>query len=233
VAGSLLTSWEAEGLAAAGTMVYVAEEFFLEVVDASNPALPVLVGSVDTPDRATGTAVAGTHVYVAVGPAGGVVVIDVSDPGAPRSLGGADTPGWAEDIAVSGDLVYVADGSYAPDGVPGLRILPVQCGATTAAPGSELEVATSGGIAVWPNPARGSASLGFEFPPGGEFLLAIYDLAGRQVRRLVHDGGGPPGRDVVVWDGRNQRGLPVASGVYVARLTGRQGSTAARFTWLR
>jgi flagellar hook assembly protein FlgD len=47
--------------------------------------------------------------------------------------------------------------------------------------------------------------------------LAIYDVAGRMVR---HERMGPkePGYHVWVWDGRDDRGRPVATGAYFARL---------------
>ena len=48
-------------------------------------------------------------------------------------------------------------------------------------------------------------------------LLRIYDASGREVRTLV-DGAQAAGRRSAVWDGRDDTGLPVASGVYYARL---------------
>jgi len=54
-------------------------------------------------------------------------------------------------------------------------------------------------------------------PHAGSIDLSIFDAAGRFVRRLV-SGAVEPGRNQVVWDGRNQRGGPVGSGVYLVRL---------------
>ncbi|MCH7756363.1 hypothetical protein IH970_14740 [candidate division KSB1 bacterium] len=44
--------------------------------------------------------------------------------------------------------------------------------------------------------------------------LLIYDLAGRQVRELVSEHK-EAGFYTALWDGRNQRGLLVASGLYI------------------
>jgi hypothetical protein len=53
---------------------------------------------------------------------------------------------------------------------------------------------------------------------GGEVSLRIYDVRGRLVRTLV-SGHGVPGEQSVTWDGRDDRGYSVASGVYFYRLS--------------
>jgi len=45
----------------------------------------------------------------------------------------------------------------------------------------------------------------------------IYDLTGRKVRTLVEEAHGP-GEYTAVWRGRDDRGLPVSSGVYFYRI---------------
>jgi flagellar hook assembly protein FlgD len=45
----------------------------------------------------------------------------------------------------------------------------------------------------------------------------VYDLAGRHVRTLA-DRVCEPGQHEVTWDGRNERGERVGSGVYFLRL---------------
>ena len=51
----------------------------------------------------------------------------------------------------------------------------------------------------------------------GRVELEIYDLRGQRVRRLGDEARGP-GQHLHPWDGRDDRGLPVASGVYFCRL---------------
>ena len=48
--------------------------------------------------------------------------------------------------------------------------------------------------------------------------LAIYDVRGRLVRTLVN-GEMPAGSHRTVWNGRNDRGRQVSSGVYFCRMT--------------
>lgn len=68
------------------------------------------------------------------------------------------------------------------------------------------------------NPARGAADLRFDLAQPGRVRLAIYDVAGREVRRLL-DAERAAGQHTVAWDGQDDAGRRLPSGVYFARLT--------------
>jgi hypothetical protein len=71
-----------------------------------------------------------------------------------------------------------------------------------------------------PNPFRGSTVIRYRIPEGSSYRsvrLRVFDLNGRVVRNLV-DGEQPPGSYSASWDGRDARGVPVASGIYLYRL---------------
>jgi hypothetical protein len=70
---------------------------------------------------------------------------------------------------------------------------------------------------VVPNPFNPAVAIRYELPQAGMVVVVIYDLLGRQVRMLVeadHDAGWY----TVVWDGRDEGGQQVGSGVYLVRL---------------
>ena len=69
----------------------------------------------------------------------------------------------------------------------------------------------------YPNPFNPSTTLRFELPQKASVRVEVFDLLGRQVRKLV-DSGFQPGSHEIVWDGMNNRGAGVASGVYICRL---------------
>ncbi len=68
-----------------------------------------------------------------------------------------------------------------------------------------------------PNPFNPRTEIRFALPADGEARLAIYDLSGRRVRTLV-EGSLPAGTHHVVWDGTDDAGQALASGVYFYRL---------------
>jgi PKD repeat protein len=69
----------------------------------------------------------------------------------------------------------------------------------------------------YPNPFNPSTTIRFELAHGTDATLEIFDVRGRRVRTLVN-GRQPAGEISVVWDGRDDRGLSVATGVYFVRL---------------
>jgi hypothetical protein len=68
-----------------------------------------------------------------------------------------------------------------------------------------------------PNPFRTHTSVLFATPVAGEAAVAIYDVAGRRIRTLLGERV-EPGVHTLRWDGRDQKGRAVASGVYFVRL---------------
>ena len=62
-------------------------------------------------------------------------------------------------------------------------------------------------------------SIKYDLPEATEVNLAIYDVSGRCVNRLVDHQLKMPGRHTVYWDGQNEEGHSVASGVYFCRLS--------------
>jgi len=88
-------------------------------------------------------------------------------------------------------------------------------------PGSvSLEMVSSMKLALYPahpNPAPGSASIGFALPRDTNVRLRVYDVAGRLVRTLVNGQVGA-GEGVRIWDGKHDGGAQAAGGVYFYRL---------------
>ncbi len=69
-----------------------------------------------------------------------------------------------------------------------------------------------------PNPFNPTTLIEYGLLEPATVDLAIYDVAGRLVKRLVASEARGAGRHVVPWHGRNETGRPVASGVYLCTL---------------
>ena len=69
----------------------------------------------------------------------------------------------------------------------------------------------------YPNPFNPTTQLRYALPHSGHVTLSIYNSLGQEVRRLV-DLEQPAGYHIVTWNGRDQKGKPVPSGVYHYRL---------------
>lgn len=100
---------------------------------------------------------------------------------------------------------------------------------TTDVPGDGIPAASFLANAA-PNPSRGRVSIQWGLSTATRVDLSVFDVQGRHVRRLA-SGDRPAGRMVATWDGRDDRGRLVASGLYLVRL--RLGSQVFRTTLLR
>jgi hypothetical protein len=73
-----------------------------------------------------------------------------------------------------------------------------------------IEFATSN----YPNPFNPSTTIKFSMPKAGHLSLNVYNVRGQLVKTLI-DGARPAGADQsIVWDGSNNQGSNVSSGVY-------------------
>ncbi|HQU70848.1 MAG TPA: proprotein convertase P-domain-containing protein, partial [Calditrichia bacterium] len=69
----------------------------------------------------------------------------------------------------------------------------------------------------YPNPFNPTTTITFRLPVSGQASLRIFNALGQTVRHLA-DGNFAAGGHQVLWDGRNDAGLPVASGIYYYQL---------------
>jgi hypothetical protein len=69
-----------------------------------------------------------------------------------------------------------------------------------------------------PNPFNPRTAIAFDVPaPGGRVRLAIHDVRGRLVKALV-SGESLPGHQVIAWDGTDDEGHGVSSGIFICSL---------------
>jgi len=134
---------------------------------------------------------------------------------------GVVTDGEGENIDLSFDSTGLAVGTYQAElivtntaGAPITVPITMVVGGTTSAESipSRLELAKN-----YPNPFNPRTTIAFSLPADGPVRLQIFDMRGRLVKTL-HDGGLPAGHHSLMWDGTDNSGRRVASGLFVYRL---------------
>lgn len=83
-----------------------------------------------------------------------------------------------------------------------------------------------------PNPFGPFTVIGYQIPMAGEARLQIFDPTGRLVRTLVNGHTGP-GAHWTTWDGRDDAGNIMGSGVYLYRLQAEGASQTRRMILMR
>ena len=69
-----------------------------------------------------------------------------------------------------------------------------------------------------PNPTFAGARVRFVVPGAAPVDLEVFDLSGRLVRTVIAGKTFEPGAHDAAWDGRDDRGLPVRTGLYMIRV---------------
>jgi hypothetical protein len=83
-----------------------------------------------------------------------------------------------------------------------------------------------------PNPFSGGTTISFGLQGPSHVRLAVYNIRGECVRTLL-DGAAGPGTRRVDWDGRNDAGREVATGVYLCRLETELGTATRKMLLIR
>ena len=84
----------------------------------------------------------------------------------------------------------------------------------------------------YPNPFNPETQIQFRLAMDDKVTMIIYDISGRQVRTLVKDNFNA-GLHSVTWDGKNNKGATVASGMYIYRINAGSFTAAQKMLLIR
>lgn len=216
----------------------------LLVIDVSDPLSPIVLSSLDVNGFAVAVERRDDTLLVA-DYEGGLRVVDVSDPAAPVMVGGYRNQAVTWGVAPAGERLLLADvnglrtlpvpcGGDADcdgDGMADWLQLRLRPSADWNGDGvldncqqdqGVTAVADTGvkGLrcAAHPNPFNARTLITFDSPREASGRVYVFDLKGRLVRRLLDDDPVRQGRNEVVWDGCDEGGRPLATGVYSLRV---------------
>ena len=69
----------------------------------------------------------------------------------------------------------------------------------------------------YPNPFNPVTTIQYHVPDNGPVTIIIYDLTGRKIKTLVTQFS-TPGRYSIIWNGTNDFGKSISSGMYFYRM---------------
>jgi hypothetical protein len=84
----------------------------------------------------------------------------------------------------------------------------------------------------YPNPFNARTKIAFNLPYDAYVNIIIYDIMGRQTRRLIDDVY-QSGKHIIEWDGKDNTGNTVASGFYFYRFEADEYSTVKKMLMLK
>jgi len=127
---------------------------------------------------------------------------------------GADAAVTVAPFVLSGSLIF-GDSAYTMLSIP-----------------DQIACPTRLSLSFQPNPFNPFTTISFAPAVPGLSQLTIYNLRGQRVKTLVHDDL-EPGEYEVQWDGRDENGRAVASGVYLCRLENAGASLMKRMILMK
>ena len=84
----------------------------------------------------------------------------------------------------------------------------------------------------YPNPFNPSTTIGFALPTSSHVELTVYNIEGKKVKTLV-DYKLPAGQHSIEWDGTNNNGSKIATGVYIYRIFAETFSATKKMVLLK
>lgn len=227
-----------------GDIAYVVGGSGLLVVDCTNLSDPLIIGSFPTDNEYfVDVSIAGNYAYILPwGGAGygnqGMQIVDVSNPVAPVGVGYFFTGGDESAVFASpipdGYSPLISNKAYYPllvylaDGNNGLQII------QNLAPVSYVPNPGTGfSVLNYPNPFNPSTAIAFNLTEAAAVDLKICDVSGRLVRTALVGAHMNAGPSEWRWNGKDNMGRNVATGVYLYELQAGSQFAAGRMTLLR
>jgi hypothetical protein len=155
----------------------------------------------------------------------GLLVADIRDLKEPIIIGKVDIPVLYR-LAISDEFVGAGGNTTRL-----FHTIWKQCPYETTVDGDQLE-SPPPNIAVFPNPFNPHLTITFSIPSEAHGSLTVHDVSGRKIR-VLKDGRFIQGANEIVWNGQDDHGQDVASGVYFVRLVTGEHQESKKVVLLR
>ena len=161
-----------------------------------DPKMPKTLAQLSIPGGARSIYLMNEYTLFVAAQDSGLYKIDVHSWSSPQIVGHKLTHGKAKDVFIRSKYAYVVNGTG------GFQIIDI----------SSLKLFPN-----YPNPFNSITIINYKLPATKNVTLAIYDVRGRFVRSLIQ-AMQLPGNYSVLWDGKDQNGTRLPSGIYFYRL---------------
>ncbi|MCB0278696.1 MAG: T9SS type A sorting domain-containing protein, partial [Calditrichaeota bacterium] len=85
----------------------------------------------------------------------------------------------------------------------------------------------------YPNPFNPSTTIQYDLANDGHVRILIYNILGQRIRELINENQLAGSNKRTIWDGRDQSGKSVASGVYIYQITSREYFASKRMLLIK
>ncbi|HNX00935.1 MAG TPA: T9SS type A sorting domain-containing protein [Candidatus Cloacimonadota bacterium] len=148
-----------------------------------------------------------------------ISIYNISNPADPHLIRSFFQDSFARDFCLDDGSIYTANGYFGIQKYDISTIVPNINNVVTPAQHMKID--------NYPNPFNPSTTIRFELPESGWVKMDIYNIKGQHIRNLL-DEHRLNGQNQVVWNGTNDNGKTVASGVYLVKVSSGQYSASRK-----
>jgi len=208
-----------------GDFAYVyGESDSITIIDISDPSNPTEIGAFFVGSGTTDMTIQGDLAYLTTDSAG-LCIFDMSFGVNASQIGSFNIFGIAFSASVNGNDVYLAAGENGLFIVQTNQLVSIE-DKTFSRPRSHVLHQN------YPNPFNPTTTISYDLPEQSAVHLTIFNVQGRQIASL-QDEQQPAGSYHIKWNGINQAGIPVSTGVYFARLEAGSYIQTIKMVYLR
>jgi len=180
------------------------------IYDIINPLQPFYVGSIPSVSDQTLFFIQDDYLFASYLTTNSIKCFDISNPQNPVQLWNYpwSFPTW--DVDHREGLIYTCNREF------GFSI--INTGLLTAVDDPQASPPAERRFTCYPNPFSSSSTIKFDLDAASSVSLDVYNLRGQLVRKLFH-GSKSQGEHTISFDGRDESGRPLASGVYLIKVT--------------
>ena len=182
----------------------------LQIIDVSNPASPSIINSIlPHPTSSIYCCTANSdYLFISDSNWNEISIYDISTPQTPFLI---DRYAWnlpSTDMFADGSVLYTANGL---SGLYIHHLSAVDVDDAIHIPPTSLQISN------YPNPFNPETTISYTLPSSGMVSLEIYNSRGQLVRSLLSEEQ-TAGEHSLIWNGRDDSGHSVASGLYLCRI---------------
>ncbi len=149
----------------------------------------------------------------------------------PEKAGEVKKYEYTDNVDFSGSVYYKIE-DVTMDG-KGTLHGPIAVNRIMSGVNTELEIRNEFRLyANYPNPFNPKTTIKYSLPQNTYVTLTVYDILGKTIRTIFSDTQ-TAGTHSITWDGRDESGLPAASGIYFYRMTTQDYQAVGRMVLAR
>jgi hypothetical protein len=198
----------------------------LSVIAVVRPDAPTRVARLSLPGNPNRLSQSGRHLVVSGYSNPALSVVDISDPLAPVAVAEYAADNFSRAAVLDTFIIGTTEPTRS------LEILGAGFLRDTEVAVQDAATPAPFALRAYPNPFGTAATIAFDLPRAMEAEVTVFDAAGRAVR-VLRRGVQASGTNRIEWDGRDDAGQRVASGVYFVRVRAEVGTVSRKLVILK